>query len=145
MGASGKNHLCVKIDSDVVKALFSQILISHSRVHLTSKNLLDSITEWAHKVLSHQTEVRVEVDVGVCVALGGEVGSKEGPLVPMELLGCWVDGYSPEILLIFCTGVTKMQYWSFVFDFKKALKVANYVKLKTKQKGVNTWFSTCVV
>lgn len=69
----------------------------------------------------------------VCVALGGEVGSEEGPLVLMELLRCGVDGYGPEILLIFCSGVREMQHWSFMFDFGKALKVVYYVKLKTKQ------------
>lgn len=47
--------------------------------------------------------------MGVCVALGGEIGSKEGPLVLMELLRCGVDGYGPEVLLILCAGVREMQ------------------------------------
>ena len=45
--------------------------------------------------------MRVKVEVGVCVALRGEVGSKEGPVVLMELVRSWVDGYVPEILLVF--------------------------------------------
>lgn len=84
-GAGGPNNSYVKIDSDVVKLLCPQSLISCSHVLLTRKNLLDSVAERAHKVLSQQAEVRVKVDVGVCVALGGEVGSKEGPLLLMEL------------------------------------------------------------
>lgn len=135
IGASGKSHLCVKIDPDIVKALCPQRLIPHSHVHLTSKNLLDSITERAHKVLPQQTEVRVKVDVGVCVALGGEVGSKEGPLFLVELLRCGVDGYGPEILLIFCARVReRCSIGLLSFDFGKYLKVVHYVELKAKQK-----------
>lgn len=50
-GASGKKHLRVKIDSDVVEALRLQKLTSRSPV-LAVENLLDTITERTHKVLS---------------------------------------------------------------------------------------------
>lgn len=51
-GASREKHLCVKIDSDVVEALCRQKLTSRSPVLLAVKNLLDTVTERAHKVLS---------------------------------------------------------------------------------------------
>lgn len=53
--------------------------------------------------------MRVKVDVGARVALGGEVGSEEGSLVLVELLKCGVDGYGPEILLVSCAGVRETQ------------------------------------
>lgn len=136
IGAHGESHVCVQIDSDVIEALRRQILTSR----VTVKNLLDSVTERAHKVLSQETEVRVKVDVCVCVALGGEVGSKEGPLVVVELLTSGVDGYGPEILLAFCTRVREKQPWS--FGFGKTLKMAY---LKNKLRRVVTWVYACVV
>lgn len=130
IGASGPNHLCVQIDSDIVKLLCPQRLISGSHVHLTCKNLLDSIAERAHKVLSQQTEVRVKVDVGVCVALGGEVGSKKGPLLLTELLRCGVDRYVPEILLIFCARVREMQQLWKSFESGVLYRIKNQTKRK---------------
>lgn len=103
--ALGHHQFGVKIYSDVIKALLLQWIITPSFVHFVLKELLDPLTEWPHKVLSQQPEVRVEVEVGVCVALRGEVGSQEGPVFLMELLTSWVDGYGPEILLIFFTWV----------------------------------------
>lgn len=105
MRALGHHQSCVKIYSDIIKAPCLQLFITPSHVHLVSKQLLDPLTKWPHKVLSQQPEVCVKVKVGVCVALSGEVGSKKRPLVLMKLLRGWVDGYGPEILLIFSTWV----------------------------------------
>lgn len=102
MGTFGCHQLCIKIYSDIIKLFW---LIGSFHVPLVPKKLLDPITEWPHKIFSEQPEVRVQVEVGVCVALRGEVGSKEGLLVLMELLWSWVDGYGPEILLLFFTWV----------------------------------------
>lgn len=101
MSALGHHHLCVKIYADIIKALGPQWLIAPSHVYLVLEQLLDPLTEWPHKVLPQQTEVRVKVEMRVCVALRGEVGSKEGPVVLLELFRSWVDGYGPEILLLF--------------------------------------------
>lgn len=81
-----------------------------SHVYLVLEQLLDPLTEWSHKVLSQQAKVRVKVDVCVCVASRGEVGSEEGSVVLLELLRGWVDGYSPEILLLFLTWVRNFNY-----------------------------------
>lgn len=105
MRTFGHHQLCVKIYSDIIKLVCLQWLIGSFHVHMVPKKLLDPVTEWPHKVLSQQPEVRVQVEVGVCVALRGEVGSKEGLLVLMELLRSWVDGYIPEILLFFFTWI----------------------------------------
>lgn len=114
----GENQSCIKIYSDVIKVLCLQQRIPPSHVHLFPKQLLDPITEWPNKVLSQQAEVRVKVDLGVCVPLRGEVGSKKGPLVLMELLWSWVDGYSPEILLLFFTWVRdSYSYFCMAFCF----------------------------
>lgn len=107
MGALGHHQPCVKIHSDIVKALLLQWTVAPAHVHLVPKQLLDPLPERPHKVLSQQSEVRVKVEVGVCVALRGEVGSQEGPVVLMELLRSRVDGYGPEILLLFFTLVRK--------------------------------------
>lgn len=56
----------------------------------------------------------VKVEVGVCIALRGEVGSKEGPVVLVELFRSWVDGYGPEVLLLFFTWVRKSGSFSYI-------------------------------
>ncbi len=103
--ALGHHQLHVKIYSDIIESLRLQLFLVHSHVHLVLKQLLDPLAEWSHKVLSQQSEVRVKVEVGVCVTLRGEVGSEEGLDVLMELLGRRVDGYGPVVLLIFPTWV----------------------------------------
>lgn len=127
IGALGKNHTRVKIDSDVIKTHCPLKLIPP--FHLVIANLPDSIAERAHKVLSEQTEVRVKVDVGVCIGLGGEVGSEEGPLFHVELFRCGVDGYSPEILQVFCGGVKEKQNWSF-WEALKVVRRAELIRTK---------------
>ena len=106
MGHSGTRtfrhqNLGVKIYSDVVKALVLQRFIILSHVTLVLDQLLDPVTERSNKVLPQQSEVCVKVDMGACVALRSEVCSEEGLLFLVELLRSWVDGYSPEIFLLF--------------------------------------------
>lgn len=131
------HHFCVKIYSDIIKALCPQWLITPSHVFLVLEQFLYPLTKWPHKVLSQQTEVSVKVEVCVCVALRGEVGSKEGPVLQLELLRSWADGYGPEILLLFVTWVGNSEH----FVSMKLLKEAKSfpwklcsVELKAKYK-----------
>lgn len=105
MRTLGHHQLCVKIHSDVIEALGLQWLITASYGHLVPSQLLDPLPERPYKVFSQQPEVCVKVEVGVCVALRGEVGSEEGPVLLLELLWGWVDRYGSEILLLFLTWV----------------------------------------
>lgn len=112
MCALGGHHLRVKINADIIEAFCLQWALIPSHFQLITQQLLNPIPEWPHKVLSHQPEVCVQVEVGVCVALRGEVGSEEGPVVRLELLYGWIDGYGPEILLIFFTWVRHKRRFS---------------------------------
>lgn len=103
VSALGHHQSCIKIYSDIIKALCLQRFITPPHVHLVLKQLLDPFPEWPHKVLSQQAEVCVKVKVGVCVALRGEVGPEKGPVFLTKLLRGWVDRYGPEILLVFST------------------------------------------
>lgn len=67
---------------------------------MVPEQLLDPLAEWPHKVLSQQPEVCVEVELGAGVALRGEVGSEERPLVLVELLRGRVDRQGPEVLAL---------------------------------------------
>ncbi len=93
------------------------------------KQLLDPLTKWPHKVLSQQPEVCVKVEVGVCVALGGEVGSKEGPVVLMELLKSWVEGYGPEILLFFFNWIRNSGIFGYLHVHKTAWSFSKYLNI----------------
>lgn len=103
MCAFGHNKLRIKINPDVIKVL--GLCWNHvaSQVHLDIQQLLDPLPKWSDKVLSEQPEVSVEVEVGVCVTLTGEVGSQKWLVVLLELLRSWIDWYGPEILLFFIT------------------------------------------
>lgn len=94
----GHQQFGVKIHCDVVKA---SVCLKTPRPCSFHEQILDAVTQRSHKVLSHQSEVRVEVETGACVALRSEVLSEEGLLVLMELCMSWIDGYSPEVLLLF--------------------------------------------
>lgn len=83
--------------------------------------------------------MRVKVDVGARVALGGEVRSEEGSLVLVELLRCGVDGYDPEILLVSCTRDTA--FGLLIFDIGKVGHHAELIQTKSSF----TWVSTHVV